>query len=234
MSRLSPFFPHVAIEGPSPRFDKTEPLLIGFSVKNRAFSREFFQNVARLAQECFSRLEIVIVDTPYAFNEAAKRGGLVPSDRELATVRKLGDERFRMITKTLNSNLIAGFPTRVRRWDDFEADSDIQQLKVEMQAAFQRRSTFYEEILQYSSLWSRSLGGVDIEAFSNFLLEEFPVFIKLYYIDKLLVDIYPGPNFTFFQKLEDGVWELDLPLASRSATRKLLSFLNVGGVTATI
>jgi len=234
VSILSPYFSQCVVEGRTPRFDRTEPLLIGFSVKNRAFDRGFFQSALSLAKDCFASLDVVIVDTPYAYNAAAKRGNASPTEAELQMASKVGDERLRMVQRSFAGLVSSAFPLRYWRWWQLRDEPTIERLRQEMKYAYEANASFHSAIRQYSVLWSTGAEESEAENYSNFLLEEFPVFVALYYGNGLLTDLYPGPNFTFFRRLEEGEWKDELPESSLLASRRMLSFLNVGGVTATI
>lgn len=224
--RLPPFETCV-VEGRVPRLDGSDPLLVGFSVRNRAFRREFFDHVIQLCENSFKELEIVIVDLPYAYNDAARRGDSAPSSKEIEIARKTGDERASMIAKAV-ARQQPRKRVRTRRWDEVSAGQDVAELRGELDAAYHRRGLVYKKLVDYSHLWAQGAQASGPDNYTAFLLEEFPVFVKLYYVDGLSTDIYPGRNFDFFMHLEDGKLAEELPLSTKLAGGRPLSFLNVG------
>ena len=73
-----PYFERCYVEGPDPKLDRSQSLVVGFSTRNRMFSSDFFRRVFSLSDSYFAKMLIVIVDVPYAFNEAAWRNSTVP------------------------------------------------------------------------------------------------------------------------------------------------------------
>ena len=228
-----PGFERCFLDGPMPAMDGRLPLLVGYSVRNRAFSVDLFSRVFLLAARNFSRLEVLIVDEPYAWNEAASRGEQAPNQTDLDKSRRIGEERFRMVRGAV-SNRSAGLNVRVSRWQDYAQLAEVKSLRDELQSAAQLHVTIREALSSYSQLWRGEVSSEDADLFYGFLIEEFPVFVYLYYKDGYSVDIYPGPNFPFFKALEKQQWVVELPLASELAKNKELSFLNVGVRDATL
>lgn len=222
-----PGFDRCFLDGPMPAMDCRLPLLVGYSVRNRSFSVDLFSRIFFLAAKYFSRLEVLIVDDPYAWNEAALRGDQNPTEADLEKSRRIGDERFRMVRGALSTKP-AGLNVRLSRWQEYAQLEEVKTLRDELHSAAQLHTTIRDALSSYSQLWRGEVSSEDADLFYGFLIEEFPVFVHLYYREGYSVDIYPGPNFPFFKALERQEWLRELPLASELARDKQLSFLNVG------
>jgi hypothetical protein len=221
-----PYFDRCFLEGSKPTLDKTQKLLIGFSVRNRSFNGDFFRRAEKLAENFFSGLLIVVVDTPYAYNEAAHRGLAFPDENEISKALKIGDERFRMLETIFGMQRYTNL--EIKRWEAYTKLPEVELLRLEICAASSNYSSVQLALTEYAQLWTGEIAEEEADLFHGFLLEEFPVFIYLYYRLDYLCDLYPGPNFSFFRRLESGEWKSELPTASIMSERKRLSFLNVG------
>lgn len=226
-SLLQPYFAKCFVEGRLPELNRSEPLLVGFSARNRAFSRAFFESAMAVSDLYFARLEILVVDLPYAYNDAARRGASQPSEEDIAKSLRTGEERLRMVRKVASAHR-GRSPINVRRWSDVVDCETVRDLRAELKRAFDRRGNVFEKLIYYSNLWAHGSEGDARDNYTSFLIEEFPVFIKLYYEDRLLADLYPGPNFSFFSELEASAFADELSMATEVAAGKRLCFLNVG------
>lgn len=219
-----PHFGRVAWVGRPPPLDRTESLFIGYSVRNRRFTKDFFRLAAALAGASFRGLCVAIFDRPYAYNDAASRDGGQPTETDFRRSLKIGDERERMIRRTIG----LGNQDRLdlRRWPDLET-SNVALLRTEFRVAVENSELFRDGLLRNAITWLRSLGRFDAEEFLEFQIQELPVLSDLYYRQGYLVDLYPGRHFEFFFELEKQKWADELPLASKISLNQRLCFLNV-------
>ncbi len=209
--------------GRAPALHRSEVLFVGYSVKNRRFSRDFFLKVGELAKNCFSKLVIAIFDVPYAYNEAAHRDEEHPSRDEFAKCIDIGDERERMIRRALSA--IANARYEIRRWPELDTSCAVE-LRDELSAAIHKDDALRDELIQNIRAWC-GLHACAPDHFLGFQLSEIPVLMDLYYRQGFLSDIYPGQLNDFFFKLERGEWSHALPVATQLASTRHLCCLRL-------
>lgn len=214
----------VALEcvGRRPAVDGSEPLFVGFSVRNRSFNRGFFESAGELALRAFSSLSVAILDIPYAFNDAAKRGDSTPSDAEIEKAIRIGDEREQMVRRVLNG--IDGLQFTVRRWRQLE-NASVRSLRDELSHAIATDRTIRDLLTSYSAQWATSANEQLNNSMVGFQICELPVLLDLYYREGLLNDLYPGEVVDFFFRLERGDFSGSLPSASQFSRGRRLSCL---------
>lgn len=214
----------VEFVGGCPALDGSGSLLIGFSVRNRSFDRAFFQIAGELARSTFANLIVAILDVPYAFNDAARRGAVQPSERDLAKAVHIGDERQKMVERVLSK--IDGLAYEIRRWPELE-NANVRSLRDELATAVHSDSLIRDLLMSYAAHWAASANEQLTPAMTGFQVCELPVLFDLYYREGLLHDLYPGEIVDFFFRLERGDFASALPMASRLAHGHKLSCLRL-------
>jgi len=173
---------------------------------------------------------VAILDVPYAFNDAAKRGESNPSPAEFARVRQIGDERERMVKRVLHSS--PGLTWSLLRWEDLE-DSSVRNLRKELTWALRKPSELRFELLESASNWAGSAGVVSSAELLGFQIAELPLLLSIYYQRSLLVDLYPGELTPFFFDLEAGRWSHELPTATAITGGQRLSLIDFASAAPT-
>lgn len=219
-----PIFGEVDCSGQVPSLDCSERIMIGYSVRNSAFDKTFFQSALEFIEEFGSRGIVAIFDEPYAYNDAAERGDSLPSPSDILKNRRIGDERARMIERIVKAKKCKKI--EIWRWKSFEDLALISDLRSEMVAGLEKNELLRASLLKNAIEWLSRFGRVGPEHFLNFQIQEIPVLTYLYYYCDYLIDIYPGKNFAIFAELQEGRWITDLPMASNLAKEKKLTFIN--------
>lgn len=212
----------ISVKGRKVPFDGSEPLFIGYSVRNRRFTKEFFEAAGRLAVENFSELLVAIFDYPYAYNDAGLRGETMPTARDIERAVEIGNERARMVTRALSK--VSNLKYHVARWPEFDT-AWVATIRAELTQGLYADSALRAELESHSSAWALSAGEKPCDEFLGFQISELPVLIDIYYSRGFLVDLYPDSITDFFFQLEDGRWFDTLPLASKAAEAGRLSCL---------
>ena len=220
-----PYFGDCRCLGPPPKLDRSERVIIGFSVRNKNFDKGFFGNAFRLVRDYDSDGIVVILDYPYAFNDAAENGLAAPTETHIAKNRRIGDERQHMVEKVVRTE--GATNVQLLRWESFADEPLIHHFRDEIENAVRTVPEFRNDIIQNAVVWLEKMGHVNSEYFLNFQIQELPVLFYFYYVQMFLIDIYPGPNFSLFQQIEDGLWRDELPSISASVGQRKLSFLDV-------
>jgi hypothetical protein len=211
-----------------PRLDRSELGMVGYSVKNRSFKAVFFDRFIAFSQSCLQRSIVLIIDEPYALNDAAQRDSGRPTDLEIARSQSVGDERASMVRHVIRRHRNKAVNVEVMRWRDLTESSDasvIVNLRRELRRGIARSPELREELMSEAVHRVKNLGQVPNEYFLNFMIEEIPVLAFVYYAHGYLIDVYPGPNFAIFRQLEAGRWASILPIATKLTMGKNLSFI---------
>lgn len=220
-----PFFGRCHCSGPFPKLDRSEKVIIGFSVRNRKFNKDFFHNAFRLVCEYAFDGIVVILDHPYAFNDAAEDGFAAPTEAQFVKNRHIGNERQRMVEKIVQMEGVTN--VRLLRWESFADEPCIRQFRDEIENAVRTVPEFRRNIIQNAVVWLQEKGRANSEYFLKFQIQELPVLFYFYYVQMYLIDIYPGPNFSLFQEVQDGLWRGVLPGIYTVVGQNKLSFLDV-------
>lgn len=220
-----PYFGKSHVEGPLPRFNRTEKMFVGFSVRNRSFSKDFFQKAIKLMAGTASKGRIAIFDYPYSYNDAALRGENNPMRADIMKNKKIGDQKERMVEK-VRTKLYAD-TIEIVRWELFCNNPVIKRIRDEFSESISVNNTLRKQLMEQALSWLEKTGRVDEESFLNFQIQEIPVLIYLYYFEDWLIDIYPGENFEIFKQIEAGAWSSELPYISNISMNKKLCFISV-------
>ncbi len=197
---------------------------VGYSSRNKNFSKSWFSNIRRLAEDYNKPLQVTIVDIPYAYNDASLQQLSTPTAGMLEKNIKIGDEREAMVYRVFAQSDPEFL--RIQRWPDFDSRQNVKSFRKELKSAFETSPLFRSEILGYVSEW----GGINSqdaqELSASFIIEELAVFCWIYYVQEVSVDLYPGKMFPFFWDLETGYWKRDLPNLSSVANGKEMVFIS--------
>jgi hypothetical protein len=201
------------------RCNQLEVVIVGYSVNNRRFSKVWFSSVAAACQRSGCRLVILLVDEPYAFNIAARRGRTSPSAEELACCRETGDQRAVMVRRALVD--IPGLGYKILRWPSLSNSTVVGLFRHELESAVRSSTVFKSVLLSYVERWGR-FGEHVKDAFLSYLFEEIPVFSAFYFSWTSVLDVYPGEHFDLYIELPSGKWKKILPLMTKYSLGKHL------------
>ncbi len=197
-------------------------VFVGYSSRNRAFTHRFFRTLAKTCVRLGKQLVIVIIDEPYAWNDAASYGRQSPSAGELAKARTIGKERTAMVTRAIKG---FEFSSKILRWREIAGRSEVTDLMAELSSACLVDGLIKQKLIDEAKKRVSFTGNAQQELFLNFQIHELPALIWIYYKLGYLIDIYPGPAFSFFDDLERGVFSEELPLSSQLCNGKELLFV---------
>jgi hypothetical protein len=194
--------------------DKSGFLMI--SVKNPLFTRKLVDRYCRFSIEHLDAGLITIVDLPYIRNILASFEDPEARRREIEKLESISGEIRRLVEKVLT-----GYPSSnvsVVSWNSLVEETP-RWLQEEIRAGFRVGGKFYGDIMAQTKKVIRVPGNErNLERFAEFLLEETPVILHLYYLyEARVVDFYPGPPADYFLKLEEGLYADELPEISRIA-----------------
>jgi len=205
--------------GPSPHWDGSEKILVGYSAKNRNFDNNWFQSLRNIKPRLYSSLRVLIVDTPYAFNSAAEHGRDTPVEAEIERMRKVGNERERMVRRILKGSAI-----EITRWWWYADFPIVHELRKEIISALEKRKIVFRVLDSYASKWFEK--PTQNPQFLNFLVQEIPVFAYLYWVEGFSIDIYPGRPLNIFVNIQEGSLKSELPTFTELASTKAVSFID--------
>ena len=203
--------------------DETRSILVGYSTRNNRFSTSWFQKLFFWIKEESKKVIVVIVDKPYAYNDAAKIGESIPSIDMYKKSIHIGDERERMVYNVAKN---VGAKLEIYRWGQLEGEKNIRLFAAECELAFRTSNRFKATLVDYVKIWKGEREFADIELAAEFLLQEIPVFAWWYYVNNKNVDMYPGKMFPIFWEIEMGHWRQELPIISRTAEDKTMIFIS--------
>jgi ribosomal protein S18 acetylase RimI-like enzyme len=200
--------------------------LLAISVKNPRFSNALVAAFCRAARERFAGGVVTVVDRPYERNVAAGSGTPDEQQREIETLRRVAAE-----TRARVGRIVAkhGSAVSIKAWDDLTAETP-PWLTQAIRAAWERRGRFHAGLLAQSrAILPNEPAPEELERYAEFLLEELPVLLHLYYFrDREVVDVYPGPNPPVFWGIEAGAYADEMPeLAHRLSPRGGLVYAHV-------
>lgn len=210
--------------GRPPLMDGSEDILVGYSSRNKMFTREYFKNVQEMQKKYFKFLYVAIMDVPYAYNEAAELGKDKPDMQMIKKAITIGDERERMVKKVLKVN-DKEKKWKILRWWSIE-DENVLKIREEFRKAIVGNERLRENLIKYAIEWLHKKGRVDPENFLEFQIQEIPILINIYYNYGYLIDVYPGKPFEFYFSLEQGEWSNIMPLATKMTLGKELCFIS--------
>lgn len=195
--------------------DKTGFLMI--SVKNRRFTNHLIDRYCRFALEHLAAGRLTVVDKPYVRNVLATQTTADARSREVAKLERISGEVRRQTEKVLAK--YPGEKLSLVPWSRLVEETP-SWLKEEITSGFRRQETFHDDLIrQTSKVIRRPMTDPALESFAEFLVEEAPVLLYLYYLlDERIVDVYPGENAELFWKIEHGAYATELPEITRIAT----------------
>src|SRR5205085_2261514 len=173
-----PFFGDATWIGRPPTLGKKERLFVGYSVRNRNFTKSFFRDAAKLAAQEFQGLSVSIFDVPYAYNDSAIRDGGPPQDADFKRSIQIGDERELMVRRAIEPD--ASSTAVIRRWQELQT-SQVTELRSEFRSAVATSESFRDGLLKNATEWLRHRGDSEPEEFLEFQIQEFPVLLDIYY-----------------------------------------------------
>ena len=196
--------------------DKTGFLMI--SIKNRRFTKHLIDRYCQFAMEYLGAGRLTVVDKPYVRN--------VLATRTAADARSLEVEKLETISREVGrraKKVVAKYPSEklsLVSWTRLVEETPTW-LKEEVASGFRRKGAFYDELIRQTAKVIRDpVSHAALERFAEFLVEETPVLLYLYYLHRdRIVDVYPGENAEFIWKIERGCYASDLPEISKIANR---------------
>jgi tRNA-dependent cyclodipeptide synthase len=221
-----PYLGSCLVEGRAPNLDSTEKMVVGCSARNRAFSKKLLERLARFAMNEVQEAMFFVIDVPFAKNDAAIRSpNAIASVSDYEKNIRIGDERTRAIARVIAA---VGAPNiKIVRWPEISRLPIYNKIQKELENAVHDKSV-RNSIMAAVRVWLSGrfdMNEGDESRFFGFLLAEIPAFIVIYYELGFNLDVYPGENIDFFLKLESGVWDSRLPIATSLAKGKKLSFV---------
>jgi hypothetical protein len=180
------------------------------SLKNRRFTDSLLDWFVHVCAEYRVQGYISVVDSPYLLNERAKLGRKL-SEAEVSRIFQMASERYRQINRILRRRSSNSY-IRLIKWEDLTSKTPAR-LKEEVLRAFGAKKRFYTAILEQTRQMKPRLTTIDsLERYAQFVLAELPILLYVYYATSDgVVDFYPGENFHFYEEVEQGTFEDELP-----------------------
>jgi hypothetical protein len=222
MQLILPYLGTVSVEGDAPDFRPGTRVSLGISARNRLFSIRVIRSYFLLARLYQLDAVVLIVDEPYAWNDAAAAGLSAPSPAHVAKVIQEGDQRHRSVLRAARGAGVE--PPRVIRWPEITEVSRRLGIHQEFAEAA-RKSDSFQRLLEQQVGQFFTADDISASNYFGFQLQELPALVCLYYHLGYLIDFYPGKNFPFFRLLEAGDWRSLLPRSSSLAADRKLSFI---------
>lgn len=198
---------------PSPSDLVGATYFVGVSLKNKNFSRVWFKHALADIFRLKGQLKITLVDGPYFSAAKASLSGRY-LEREFGVLNSLKAEAEARIVRLAEHSAV---PVEKLLWSDLE-DKVPHVLRVELLEAFRLRQRVFRLITRQTELATSAQIVKNAEIACEFLLCEIPTLIHIYYgALEPFIDLYPGPNATFFGELEAGMLKSELPFATKLA-----------------
>lgn len=202
------------------------------SMKNKRFSKHLIRSVLQYALSMNWKLEITVVDAPYF-------SALSWNDSEGSRSLESGHEKLNRIaleTKEKVTRIVQSFEPscfKILEWSSI-SDQCESWIKDEINKAF-IQNQHVTELLEAQTQEATGLDRSDPEfrAKVDFLLNEFPTLIWMYYSsENSVVDVYPGKNAFFFNELEKGHLIDELPKITKLVQKSPpLIYANVSAIS---
>lgn len=196
---------------------RQKPGFLMISVKNKSFSNQLIESYFDFAESHLTKSFITIVDTPYFHNIIARNYDEETKQAEIKKLERISDENHRRVTRLLKKR--EPHNIKLISWTELERQTP-QWLHEEVSLAFNYRGQFYQDIVNRTSevIPQEAIEETQLEAYSQFLLEEIPILCNQYYLQKNnIVDVYPGENPDLFWRIEAGYYSDELPRLSKAA-----------------
>jgi len=192
--------------------------MLGVSIKNSRFTNALISAFARMCSDRLAQGLVTIVDRPYERNISATGRGPGWEHAEIEKLRRIAAETrvrvMRMLAKEGAGQI------QLLDWSAL-AEMTPAWLVDEIRRGWNRRGPFYEDILSETRAVIPSIEKSKLERYAEFVLEELPVLLHLYYFSgEQVVDFYPGPPPKLFWKLESGAYAEELPEFMRQIIRR--------------
>ncbi|MBU1749626.1 MAG: hypothetical protein KKA73_18235 [Chloroflexi bacterium] len=180
------------------------------SLKNKLFTRELLRWFVDLCETRACTGAICVVDEPYLFNRRALLGVDDLPHAELTRLSRQSDEIERKAQKAIRAQRSTRVTTMA--WQQLSAAIPAW-LKAEVQAAFDHRGNFYEQVVRQVILAQGPQHSQQkLERYAGFFLCEIPVLIYAYYAEPGgVVDVYPGETANVLWQIELGALRDELP-----------------------
>jgi hypothetical protein len=175
---------------------------------------------------------VTVVDRPYLRNVAAARRGAAWEEQERRTLERIAGEARARAERIVAAH--GGPGVRVVAWDDL-VHATPAWLDDGIRAAWARRGRFHADVLAHVRSVVPALPADDTaEPWAEFLLEELPVLLAVYYGGgRAVVDVYPGPQPPLFWRIEAGGYAEEMPeVARRLDPGEGLAYLEARAVPA--
>jgi hypothetical protein len=182
--------------------------LLAVSVKNARFSRELIRAFIRFCNDHLASGLVTIVDRPYESNLRAAGRGWAWEYVEINKLWRIAAEKRRSVVRALAKE--GKGRIQIIDWDALTKMTPGWLFK-EIRAGWDRRGLFHADVLAHTR---ESIPDAEqaLEGYAEFVLEELPVLLHLYYFRyEKVVDFYPGPQPPLFWKVECGAYAEDLP-----------------------
>ena len=192
-----------------PDFDVTNRIAwIFISIKNRSFNRAYINGFIDLCEKVGIEGRICAVDAPYEYNAMAELGveTLAPSDA--AKIHNLSGDFQRMVAKAIRGK--RSERVQLVQWATLEEDTP-QAYRDELAHAFYGHTAVRDALFEHVSSVKPVTDDIQFERFAKFFLCEVPVLLHAYYAYGATMDIYPGPQPSFFWQIELGEFANELP-----------------------
>jgi len=194
--------------------DKTGFLMI--SIKNRRFTNRLIDRYCRFAVEHLAAGRLTVVDKPYVRNVLATQTTADARSREVGKLERISREVGRRTEKVLAR--YPGNKLSLVPWSRLVAETP-PWLTEEIASGFRKKGGFYDDLIrQTATVIRRPTTDAALEQFAEFLVEEAPVLLYVYYLQgERIVDVYPGENLELIWKIEHGCYAAELPEITRIA-----------------
>jgi hypothetical protein len=182
--------------------------LLAVSVKNARFSSALIGAFIRLCNDHLAWGLMTIVDRPYECNLRAAGRGWAWEHVEINKLSRIAAEKRRSLMRALAKERKGGI-----QFIDWAALTKMtpEWLFKEIRTGWDRRGLFHADVLAQTRERFPDAEHA-LEGYTDFVLEELPVLLHLYYFGyEQVVDFYPGPQPPLFWKVESGVYAEDLP-----------------------
>ncbi len=183
--------------------------LLAVSIKNPRFSNALISEFVRFCSHSLAQGIVTVVDRPYERNLSAAGHSSARERAEIEKLRRIAEETRVRVTRILTGE--GSGKIRLIGWDSMAEMTPVW-LFDEIRAGWNRRGTFYADVLAQTQTVIQCTEQRMLERYAEFILEELPVLLHLYYFrHEQLVDFYPGPMPMLFWNLESGAYSKELP-----------------------
>lgn len=178
------------------------------SIKNRSFNRSYVDRFIDMCEATGTKGYVCAVDQPYRYNAMAELGLDALPEKEAAKIERLSSDIRLMVGKAIRGKLSER--VELVAWSDLEIRTPTV-YREELTRAFEDGTQVRDLLRDHVCSLKPVEDERQFRRFAQFFLCEVPVLMYAYYADGAVIDVYPGPQPSFFWQIELGRFETELP-----------------------